>query len=94
MDVSGSYAVSVPFLFTNGGTGPTINCRMRVQAATDGSGAGALTVATVFGAYGNSAVAEGSIDLPPGVQFIRTVFDSNTGQAVTVAAVAERVTGV
>lgn len=79
---------------TNGATGPTTQCEMRIMVAhDDGStpatgAAGAVwkTVRRFGGGTTANDVSEFSWEVPPGVQHVQVEFIGNTGQAVTVAA--------
>lgn len=75
---------------TNGATGPTLACRFRVQVSDDNSNWYDYSSETA--ATGNSVVTPFQpVYLGPEVMYARTVFDSNTGQAVTVQADGSKV---
>lgn len=79
---------------TNGATGPSAQCEMRVLVAhNDGTtptaasaGADWKTVARFGGGTTANAVTEFSYVVDPGIQHIEVEFTGNTGQAVTVEA--------
>lgn len=79
---------------TNGVTGPSAQCEMRVLVAhNDGTtptaasaGADWKTVARFGGGTTANAVTEFSYVVDPGIQHIEVEFTGNTGQAVTVEA--------
>ena len=86
---------------TNGGTGPTLQCEMRILVAhNDGAtpsaaSAGAVwkTVQRFGGGTTANAVSEFSYVVDPGVQHLEVEFTGNTGQAVTVEAGMSEITG-
>ena len=79
---------------TNGATGPTAQCEMRILVAhNDGAtpsaasaGANWKTIARFGGGTTANAVSEFSFGVDPGVQHLEVEFIGNTGQAVTVEA--------
>jgi hypothetical protein len=95
IDLTASYGGVLFARITNGGTGPTIACGVRVDRADDSSGTNARP-ATVTLAHSTTANAVGDfqIGLDPALRFARVVFTGNTGQAVTVEARADTLTGV
>jgi hypothetical protein len=77
---------------TNGATGPTIGCDFVVQVSGNG---------TDWKEYTRQAAgtaANGSYnfdcDIPVGVMYARPVFQTNTGQAVTVEAFGQELTSI
>ncbi len=92
-----SYGTTVAGTYVNGSTAPTAGVRQRVQICTDGAGANLSD----FNPGGETAPTTASttgyfqpVLLPPEIPWFRVVYDSNTGSAVTVAAVAYQLTGV
>ncbi len=77
---------------TNGGTGPTVTCSLRIDVSVDNSAW--KTFRTLAAALGNSVVTEFAVDIPPSVMYVRTVFTGNTAQAVTVEAFLHELTTV
>lgn len=89
----------VTLKITNGATGPTVPAIANVMIA---HGAGATPAAAAagadwktvasFGSSGaNNAVTERVYEFGPGVKHVQVEFTGNTGQAVTVEAIASTV---
>lgn len=87
------------FALTNGATGPTAQCEARVlvahkdsampAAGSEGTGDGAWKIVYVLGGGTvASAKTRGSYTFGPEVAYIEVEATGNTGQAVTVEAVA------
>lgn len=94
-DMRGKHGGLLTVKFTNGGTGPTVQCTATVLIAhnsgatpTAGSeGSDWKTYAVVGGSgVANSAVTPFSIVIPPCCH-LEVEFAGNTGQAVTVEAI-------
>ena len=87
---------------TNGGTGPTIGCSVRVLVAhatgatptAASAGADWKTLWSFTALTGNGAVTEQSVEIGPGVMHLEVEFTGNTGQAVTVEALLSEVSSV
>lgn len=85
---------------TNGATGPTVvaTCNVLVahNAGTTPTAASAgtdwKTIWSFSGATGNSAVAEQSIEIGPGVMHLEVEVTGNTGQAVVCEAFLSEIT--
>jgi hypothetical protein len=79
--------------FLNGATGPTIGCSAQVDISYDGTAwrqyGGIITAGT-----GNNAAQDAVVEIPPPVMHSRVTFFGNTGQAVTVSAEIESITGI
>jgi len=95
IDLTGSYKSSIVALITNGGTGPTVGCTVRVDLSPDNGttiyvGAGGRYTAGVA----NSGVYSALFDLSEDTMYARAVFTGNTGQSVTVQADATKVTAL
>lgn len=91
---SDSYGTTVIGKFTNA-TAPTLGVRQRIQVADDGSGTNVVEfTAETAPTTGSTTGYFQPVVLPPEVMFYRAVYDSNTGQAVTVEARAWKLTGV
>ena len=79
---------------TNGATGPTIAAKVQIQVSADNSEwydfGGPLVGSTVS----SEVVSYGGIDIPIGVEYLRLLAGSNTGQAVTVDADISEVTAL
>lgn len=90
-DLTASDGCEINAKCTNGATGPTLPCRYRVQVSNDNS--------TWYDYYSETAQTGNNVVttfqpvyLGPEVMYARTVFDSNTGQAVTVVSDGMKVT--
>lgn len=95
LDVSSKYGGIVTMKITNGGTGPTVQCEGRMLISHEdtlptaaSAGADWKTVWRFGGNTTNSAVTEQSFTFGPEVRHVEVEFTGNTGQAVTVEAVA------
>ena len=95
LDVSADYGGIVTMKITNGGTGPTVQCEGRVLIshevtlpAAASAGADWKTIWRFGGGTTNSAVTEQSFEFGPEIRHIEVEFTGNTGQAVTVEAIA------
>lgn len=87
------------FRITNGGTGPTVQCEARVlvahkdtsmpAAASEGTGDGDWKQVYVIGGGTTASASTRSVYLfGPEVSYLEIEFTGNTGQAVTVEAIA------
>lgn len=87
------YGAQIGLKLTNGGTGPTIGAQIQIQVSQDNSEfydyGGPLV-----GGVANSEVSSWSVEIPIGVEYIRTVQGSNTGQDVTCDIDISNVTAV
>lgn len=95
LDVSSKYGGIVTMKITNGGTGPTVQCEGRVLISHEdtlptaaSAGANWKTAWRFGGGTTNSAVTEQSFTFGPEVRHVEVEFTGNTGQAVTVEAIA------
>ena len=93
-DLTGSYRTLVRIRFTNGGTGPTVQCQCAINIAEDTTSAHYTNLTTVFGGTVASAVSEFAIEIPDSAEHLEFVYGSNTGQAVTLRAVIEKITAL
>lgn len=85
--------------FTNGGTGPTVQCVGNVLVAHNATmpaaasaGADWKTIATFGGGTTANLVTEHWMEIPPGVMSLEVEFTGNTAQAVVVEAFFSEVT--
>lgn len=99
IDLSAVYGGIVTLKITNGGTGPTVQCEGRVLIShadtlptAASAGADWKTIWRFGGGTTNSAVTEQSFQFGPEVRHLEVEFTGNTGQAVTVEAVASTYT--
>lgn len=95
IDLSSAYGGIVTLKITNGATGPTVPCEGRVLIShadtlpTAGpAGADWKTVWRFGGGITASAVTEQSFQFGPEVRHLEVEYTGNTGQAVTVEAIA------
>ena len=84
VNLTDGYGAVIDVKLTNGGTGPTVPAQTQIEVSEDGSNwyefGGPL-----IGSTGNSAVVSyGGVEIPPSIQYVRTVSGSNTGQDVTL----------
>ncbi len=87
------YGAQIHLKLTNGGTGPTVAAQIQIQASADNSewyNFGGPLVGTT----GNSEINSWSVEIPIGVEYVRTVQGSNTGQNVTCDIDLSEVTAV
>ena len=92
--IDDGYGAALHIKLTNGGTGPTVAAQVQIEVSGDNSEwyefGGPLV-----GSTANSAVVSwGGIEIPIGVEYLRLVAGSNTGQNVTVDADISEVTAV
>lgn len=99
IDLSATYGGIVTMKITNGGTGPTAQCEGRVLIshadtlpAAGAAGADWKTIWRFGGGTTSSAVTEQSFQFGPEVRHLEVEFTGNTGQAVTVEALASSYT--
>ena len=99
IDLSAVYGGIVTMKITNGGTGPTVQCEGRVLIshadalpAAAAAGTDWKTIWRFGGGTTNSAMTEQSFQFGPEVRHLEIEFTGNTGQAVTVEAVASTYT--
>lgn len=99
LDVSAKYGGIVTMKITNGATGPTAQCEGRVLIshedtlpAAGSAGADWKTLWRFGGGTTANAVTEQSWVFGPEVRHIQIEFTGNTGQAVTVEALASTFT--
>lgn len=98
LDLHNTFESQIDIVLTNGVTGPTIAAQVQVQVANDYN-SGAPTLPTYFGgalqgSITNSAVLYFSVTIPIGVEAVRLIAGSNTGQNVTVDADISTVTAI
>jgi hypothetical protein len=89
------YGGIITMKITNGATGPTLQCEGRVLVSHEdtlpsaaSAGADWKTVWRFGGGVANSAVTEQSFSFGPEVRHVEVEFTGNTGQTVTVEAIA------
>ena len=95
IDLSAVYGGIVTMKITNGATGPTAQCEGRVLIshadtlpAAASAGEDWKTIWRFGGGKTNNAVTEQSFQFGPEARHLEVEFTGNTGQAVTVEAIA------
>lgn len=98
LDCSAADGGMVTFRLTNGGTGPTLQCEARIlvshattlpTAAAEGTGDDDWKqVYAIGGGVTANASTRGRFVFGPEVRFLEVEFTGNTGQSVTVEAIA------
>ena len=88
------YGAALHIKITNGATGPTIAVQIQIQVSSDNSEWYDFGGALVGGTANSYVVSWGGIEIPIGIEYLRLVGGSNTGQDVTVDADISEVTGV
>ena len=96
IDLSGGYGAHVNFRLNTGSTGPTVPAQVQVKVANNWN-AGSPTLAMNFGGpcvgdINNTFTRDFSVEIPPGVEAVRLIAGSNTGQNVTVNADISNIT--
>ncbi|ENO98601.1 hypothetical protein C667_02813 [Thauera phenylacetica B4P] len=99
IDLSAVYGGIVTIRIINGATGPTAQCEGRVLIShadtlptAASAGADWKTIWRFGGGTTNSAITEQSFQFGPEVRHLEVEFAGNTGQAVTVEAIASTYT--
>lgn len=99
IDLSAVHGGIVTMKITNGATGPTVQCEGRVLIShadtlptAASAGADWKTVWRFGGGITANAVTEQSFQFGPEVRHLEVEFTGNTGQAVTVEAIASTYT--
>lgn len=99
IDLSSAYGGIVTLKITNGATGPTVQCEGRVLIShadtlptAASAGADWKTVWRFGGGITANAVTEQSFQFGPEIRHMEVEYTGNTGQAVTVEAVASTYT--
>lgn len=93
VDLSAVYETDLQMQITNGATGPTVACSAILEITMDG-GTTWFERARWTAGVANSGVYPFADRIPIGVQGARVKFTGNTGQAVTVVALASTVTAL
>ena len=87
------YGAQLHVKLTNGATGPTVAAQVQIQVSADNSEWYKFGPA-LKGLTSNSGIESWSIEVPIGVEYLRLVGGSNTGQNVTVEADISEVTAL
>lgn len=91
--IDDGYGGELYIKITNGATGPTIAAQAQIWASPDNSNyykLGGVLISTL----GNSIVTSWSIPIPIGIEYIKVVSGSNTGQNVTIRVEGSEVTAI
>lgn len=92
VNLTTAYAATVLAKITNGVTAPTAPCAATINVSADGSTWRQYAQQTA--GLAGSGVYPMAFDLPLSVMYAQVVFSGNVGQAVTVEALCEYVTGI
>lgn len=94
VNLEDGYGAALHVKLTNGATGPTVAAEVQIEVSADNSEWYAFG-GPLIGNTDNNGVSEwGGIEIPIGVEHLRLVAGSNTGQDVTVDADISEVTAV
>jgi hypothetical protein len=88
------YGAALHIKLTNGATGPTVPAQVQIETSADNSEWYEFGGALVGTTTNSDVVSWGGIEIPIGVEYLRLVAGSNTGQNVTVDADLSEVTAV
>lgn len=88
------YGAALHIKLTNGATGPTVAAEVQIQVSADNSEWYDFGGALVGTTNNSDVVSWGGIEIPIGVEYLRLVAGSNTGQDVTVDADLSEVSAV
>ena len=91
--IDDGYGGELYIKITNGATGPTIAAQAQIWASPDNSNyykIGGILISTL----GNAIVTSWSIPIPIGIEYIKIISGSNTGQDVTIRVEGSEVTAI
>lgn len=91
--VGTTFGGTATITITNGATGPTIGCTVKLQVREDSTGTWRNFFEKTAGVV-NSGVYTWNPTIPPGFYGIRTVFGGNTGQNVTIECQFNEITSI
>lgn len=94
VDLSDGYGAALHIKLTNGATGPTVAAQVQIQVSADNSEYYNFGGALKGGTANSGVYSWGGIDIPVGVEYVKLVAGSNTGQNVTVDADISEVTAL
>lgn len=92
IDLTTKIECDIRGMVTNGGTGPTVACNVKLQVSSDNSTWKDTPFQVAPAGTTNSAVGYFFFKGLRGGQYYRVCFTGNTGQAVTVEAFCDYVT--
>ena len=87
------YGAELYIKVTNGATGPTVAAQAQIWASPDNSNYykfGGALIATL----GNNVITSWSIPIPIGVEYLKVISGSNTGQNVVIRVEGSEVTAI
>jgi len=87
------YGAELMIKITNGGTGPTIAAQAQIQVSPDNSNWYDFG-GPVVGSVTLSVVTSWAINIPIGVEYLKVVSGSNTGQDVVIRVEGSEVTAI
>ena len=91
--IDDGYGGELYIKITNGATGPTIAAQAQIWASPDNSNyykIGGALISTL----GNAIVTSWSIPIPIGIEYIKIISGSNTGQDVVIRVEGSEVTAI
>ncbi len=91
LDKTAGYDLTICGKVTNGGTGPTTPCMLKIYSG-ETSGKKRLMTTLVFD-KGDGVVSERSYEVPDSWMFVNVDFVGNTGEDVTVECYGQLTTG-
>ena len=87
------YGGQLHIKITNGATGPTVAAQAQIWASPDNSNwykfGGALVAA-----LGNAVISSWSIPIPIGIEYLKVISGSNTGQNCTIRVEGSEITAI
>lgn len=91
--IDDGYGGELYIKLTNGGTGPTIAAEAQVWASPDNSNYYEFG-GPIVGTTGNSEIVSFAINIPAGIEYVKVVSGSNTGQDVTIRVEGSEITAI
>ncbi len=88
------YGATLHIKLTNGATGPTVPAQVQIEVSADNTEWYEMGGPLKGNTDNNGEVSWGGIPIDVGVEYLRLVAGSNTGQAVTVEADLSEVTAI
>ncbi|MCK5217869.1 MAG: hypothetical protein KAJ93_08770 [Methanosarcinales archaeon] len=91
--IDDGYGGELYIKITNGATGPTIAAEAQIWASPDNSNWYEFG-GPVVGTTGNSEIVSHAINIPVGIEHVKVVSGSNTGQNVTIRVEGSEITAI
>jgi hypothetical protein len=91
--IDDGYGGELYIKITNGATGPTVAAQAQIWASPDNSNyykIGGILISTL----GNAIVTSWSIPIPIGIEYVKIISGSNTGQNVVIRVEGSEVTAI